>query len=226
MDNGVSFMLSNGDVSPEKYVNIPFYEDERTQKDEQIITSGMPMYNLGEYCQHCKKNKTLKQHECIYNMTDHPLRIYTREKLKFILKDATMGTNCEKSVYNITIQKSKGGYHIKQLWSSQPFKELYKRMSMKMTYLLKDETLVNKVRNGEYRIQDIVFMKNSELYPEKYRKNVVIKNMEEFVKDSVFQCGNCKSRKITYYQLQIRSADEPMTTFFTCVSCNKRWKTN
>ena len=28
----------------------------------------------------------------------------------------------------------------------------------------------------------------------------------------------------TYYQLQTRSADEPMTTFVTCLTCNARWK--
>lgn len=39
-----------------------------------------------------------------------------------------------------------------------------------------------------------------------------------------FKCGKCKQRKCTYYQLQTRSADEPMTTFVTCVNCNNRWK--
>ncbi|KAI6698696.1 hypothetical protein NL676_018815 [Syzygium grande] len=31
-----------------------------------------------------------------------------------------------------------------------------------------------------------------------------------------FKCGRCGQRKTTYYQLQTRSADEPMTTFVTC----------
>ena len=39
-----------------------------------------------------------------------------------------------------------------------------------------------------------------------------------------FKCGKCKQRKCTYFQLQTRSADEPMTTFVTCVNCNNRWK--
>jgi DNA-directed RNA polymerase subunit M/transcription elongation factor TFIIS len=39
-----------------------------------------------------------------------------------------------------------------------------------------------------------------------------------------FQCGKCKQRKCTYFQLQTRSADEPMTTFVQCVNCNNRWK--
>ena len=39
-----------------------------------------------------------------------------------------------------------------------------------------------------------------------------------------FKCARCGQRKTTYYQLQTRSADEPMTTFVTCVNCNNHWK--
>ncbi|CAN1134149.1 Transcription elongation factor TFIIS [Linum perenne] len=39
-----------------------------------------------------------------------------------------------------------------------------------------------------------------------------------------FRCGRCGQRKTTYYQMQTRSADEPMTTYVTCVNCNKHWK--
>ncbi|CAO3687241.1 unnamed protein product [Umbelopsis vinacea] len=40
----------------------------------------------------------------------------------------------------------------------------------------------------------------------------------------MFMCGKCKGRKTTYFQMQTRSADEPMTTFVTCVICGNRWK--
>lgn len=39
-----------------------------------------------------------------------------------------------------------------------------------------------------------------------------------------FKCGRCGKRKAKYYQLQTRSADEPMTTFVTCVNCGNRWR--
>ena len=42
--------------------------------------------------------------------------------------------------------------------------------------------------------------------------------------EGLFKCGKCKSKKTTYYQLQTRSADEPMTTFVTCLACMNRWK--
>ena len=38
-------------------------------------------------------------------------------------------------------------------------------------------------------------------------------------------CHSCRRKtKCDYYQMQTRSADEPMTTFVTCLECDKRWK--
>eukprot|EP00915_Cephaloidophora_sp_WS-2016_P001028 GHVH01001374.1.p1 GENE.GHVH01001374.1~~GHVH01001374.1.p1 ORF type:complete len:301 (+),score=38.79 GHVH01001374.1:72-974(+) len=39
-----------------------------------------------------------------------------------------------------------------------------------------------------------------------------------------FPCGKCKSKKTTYFQMQTRSSDEPMTTYVTCNNCSNRWK--
>merc|ERR1712166_36111 len=39
-----------------------------------------------------------------------------------------------------------------------------------------------------------------------------------------WQCDKCGEKKCTYYQLQTRSADEPMTTFITCQNCGNNWK--
>ncbi|NP_001016290.1 transcription elongation factor A (SII), 3 [Xenopus tropicalis] len=40
----------------------------------------------------------------------------------------------------------------------------------------------------------------------------------------LFTCGKCKKKNCTYTQVQIRSADEPMTTFVACNECGNRWK--
>ncbi|NDH09770.1 MAG: hypothetical protein EBY16_09215, partial [Gammaproteobacteria bacterium] len=41
---------------------------------------------------------------------------------------------------------------------------------------------------------------------------------------SMFTCTSCKKSNCKYYQMQTRSADEPMTTFITCLHCNAKWK--
>ena len=39
-----------------------------------------------------------------------------------------------------------------------------------------------------------------------------------------FKCRKCGKRECSYYQLQTRSADEPMTNFITCLNCGSNWK--
>lgn len=39
-----------------------------------------------------------------------------------------------------------------------------------------------------------------------------------------FPCNKCKSSDTSYFQMQTRSADEPMTTFVSCQNCGHRWK--
>ncbi|KAA8539706.1 hypothetical protein F0562_026398 [Nyssa sinensis] len=39
-----------------------------------------------------------------------------------------------------------------------------------------------------------------------------------------FRCGRCGKNETTYHQMQTRSADEPMTTYVTCVNCNNHWR--
>ena len=37
-------------------------------------------------------------------------------------------------------------------------------------------------------------------------------------------CPKCEAHRAYYQQLQIRSADAPMTTFYRCVSCGHNWR--
>ena len=37
------------------------------------------------------------------------------------------------------------------------------------------------------------------------------------------RCPDCAHDQAYYHQLQTRSADEPMTTFYKCVKCGKQW---
>lgn len=48
------------------------------------------------------------------------------------------------------------------------------------------------------------------------------------VDQTTAQCpiDSCGNDKAYFFQLQIRSADEPMTTFYKCTKCNHQWREN
>jgi transcription elongation factor S-II len=100
---------------------------------------------------------------------------------------------------------------------------------------LKDKnnpTLCRKVYEGIISPGEYIKMSNEEM------KSVDLKEAEKkILRDSlydiqipelqaetdIFKCSRCGQRKTSYRQIQMRSADEPMTTFVTCV-CGHKWK--
>jgi len=46
------------------------------------------------------------------------------------------------------------------------------------------------------------------------------------MEEGIIACRKCKSKKTTYYQRQIRRADEGFTLFITCLSCGEKWREN
>jgi DNA-directed RNA polymerase subunit M/transcription elongation factor TFIIS len=46
------------------------------------------------------------------------------------------------------------------------------------------------------------------------------------VEEGLYTCPKCKSKKTHSYTRQVRSADEPATTFITCANtdCSYKWK--
>lgn len=37
-------------------------------------------------------------------------------------------------------------------------------------------------------------------------------------------CARCKNKEAYYWQVQTRSGDEAMTTFYRCTKCNQTWR--
>ncbi|CAL9752062.1 unnamed protein product [Musa acuminata subsp. burmannicoides] len=94
--------------------------------------------------------------------------------------------------------------------------------------------LRRRVLLGEVKPEKLIIMTPEEMASDKRKlSNEQIKEKALFecerggppkATTDQFKCGRCGQRKTTYYQMQTRSADEPMTTFVTCVNCNNHWK--
>jgi transcription elongation factor S-II len=122
-------------------------------------------------------------------------------------------------------------------WENPIFKYRYKTKFLNLQFNLRypSNNLKQRLVNGEVNVTDVVYMNPVELNPtgpyalvkEKLRVEDLHKyalNNENENYEGMFKCGKCKSRKTTYYQMQTRSADEPMTTFVTCKNCGNHWK--
>lgn len=113
----------------------------------------------------------------------------------------------------------------------------YRSKVRSLSLNLKDKNnpeLRQNVLKGEIQAETLVVMRSEEL------ASKVLKEQHEALRQQnlhnakgaeaqeaetdAFQCGKCKQKKTRYYQMQTRSADEPMTTFVTCVNCNHKWK--
>ncbi|XP_047323687.1 transcription elongation factor TFIIS [Impatiens glandulifera] len=98
----------------------------------------------------------------------------------------------------------------------------------------KNPDLRRKVLLGEVKPDRLIDMSPEEMASdERQRETKQIKDKALFdcerglaqaASTDQFKCGRCGQRKTTYYQMQTRSADEPMTTYVTCVNCNNHWK--
>ncbi|KAL4441484.1 hypothetical protein ABPG77_001988 [Micractinium sp. CCAP 211/92] len=121
--------------------------------------------------------------------------------------------------------------------ASPPAAQAYKAKFRNLHFNLKDAAnpdLRRKVLSGQIAPDVLVVLPPEELASDaKKEENARIREKKLFdsapsaVKQATtdqFQCGKCRQRKTTYYQMQTRSADEPMTTFVTCLVCNNRWK--
>jgi len=152
-------------------------------------------------------------------------------KLTTIIGDNKISENLEKGIYNYTIKECEEKNLLKK-WSNESFVLIYIEKLRTLIINLKDTNLLNNLLSKEVKAHEFVYMSHQELRPELWtslieEKKIKDENMYapkiEASTDN-FICGKCKSKKCTYYQLQTRSADEPMTTFVTCLDCGNRFK--
>ena len=139
-----------------------------------------------------------------------------------------MSTNMEISIFNYSIESATAKKTPKN-WGNPYFVLIY---SNKLKTILANLPLnISKLISGELDPKRIAYYSAQELNPEKWREIVKDKEREDKNKynqvvqasTDVFTCGKCREKKCTYYQAQIRSSDEAITTFVTCLTCDNHW---
>lgn len=159
------------------------------------------------------------------------LRKFVVDKFCIQTSDEKMAKNIEIAIFNWTVRR----FPKNACWENKAFKEMYKFKYFEISRALKSG-LLERLKNKEIKIKNLVTMQPDAILPDgPYAKTL----MEHIQKDleiernkakldeeyeGIFKCRKCGSKKTTYYQLQTRSADEPMTTYVTCMDCDNHWK--
>ena len=128
--------------------------------------------------------------------------------------------------------------HISKVWTYPLFTQLYSSIARTVvgnlnpnTYI-QNKNLFKRFEDGELSLEEIASFGHTDLYPEIWKDSLIrqferekrqLEGNRSMATDQ-FLCKGCKKRECTYYELQTRSADEPMTIFIQCLNCGKRWR--
>ena len=157
------------------------------------------------------------------------------EKFNSVIKNKRISKKVVKSIYNFTKNYAdNNNYNMNNRYTIRVYLNkcisLYDNINPKS--YIGNKNLLKKIKKKEIDVDNIAYLTPQELYPEHWNELMdKQKNADEFLYSKKFvsisydyKCGRCKERKCTYYQLQTRSVDEPMTTFITCLNCGFKWK--
>lgn len=156
------------------------------------------------------------------------LREHVRSKFCEMIPE--LGRNMEKSLYNTV------GQNIHNT-STAHFSSVYKsRFNGLLASIRRNPDIIGRLKKGELKSSKFAEYTPDVLEPdgfyskrmiEKRERDLEIENNRAINDESytgILKCGKCKTMKTSYYQMQTRSADEPMTTYVTCLNCQHKWK--
>jgi DNA-directed RNA polymerase subunit M/transcription elongation factor TFIIS len=146
-------------------------------------------------------------------------------------EDNTIGTNVEKGIYNYSVEEASIKNIIKR-WDNVYFQIIYMtRLKSILTNIIKNNNFKLSIINKEIPYSQLSRISHQEINSTRWDAIIKEKIERDMAKyevqkkiNSEFTCFKCRSNNCSYYQLQTRSADEPMTTFVSCLDCANRWK--
>jgi DNA-directed RNA polymerase subunit M/transcription elongation factor TFIIS len=153
-----------------------------------------------------------------------------RKKLENKMANENNALNLEKGIFNYALKEADQRKVIKK-WDNPFFVQIYVNHLRSIMMNLSAEIL-KQIESGDIKPHQVAFMTHHEMRPEKWAALIDAKSKRDKNKFEVnlsaatdtITCKKCRGNKCTYYQLQCRSSDEPMTTFVQCLICSVRFK--
>lgn len=180
-------------------------------------------------------------------MSNGEFRIKVRKHLTDIIekniksedteKKKKFANDIERNIFNTSLAFA-DKYSVAKQWTNVEFRDIYKDISNKILTNLDPESYVgnNKLLHDIWEgvIDPIALPKMSpdELHPakwepliqEKIRREMLKYDMSNKAVTESYRCPKCKTSKAYYYQVQLRSSDEPMSLLLECCNCRNPWR--
>ena len=158
-------------------------------------------------------------------------------KLETILDEESLARNIEKHIFNYVIKICKEKT-IHLSWKNNMFKNIYLAKirsiysNIKSDSYIENINLKNKIVKNEIKPEELPKLSAYDIFPENWKDIIDAKIKRDKLKyelkpeamTDMFKCHKCGSRSCSYYEMQTRSSDEPMTQFITCLDCGNHWR--
>lgn len=201
----------------EEVVGDTVAEDDEDEEVREIVRAVRPIQNHS-------KNVFV---ECA-------LREKVIENLNEILEDEESASSLEEAILHVVCEQALKE-NIEVDWNNRIFWNMYRSRAISFYEhgIREAETgWFPKLKAGEITHRQFAEMTAVDMCPAQWKECIekVIESEKKLYSKNenaaIFMwCSNCKRKtKCDYYQMQTRSADEPMTTFVTCLECDRRWK--
>ena len=166
-------------------------------------------------------------------MDPQELRTRVRKMFETRGTDAKSSLMLERTVYNHAVRTAKGKCLVRS-WQNDMFILMYKDRLRSVLSNMRAAALRQAIVEQDW--SRITSMEHIDFEPDRW--DGLLQEKEERDRNmyapkqgntDMFVCGRCKkvgkkADNCSYYQLQTRSADEPMTTYVSCLECGMRWK--
>ena len=200
------------------------FEEEEVEEDDMSIASSITEDSI--------IRQPIITKPLIINTKDVFVSCPIREKCITVFTELVddLATQLELNILQFIVSMSKQiGIDID--WNNKVFWNSYRSKCVSVYETLTHyETWKNKLNNKEIDCNTFVNLTPQEICPEKWNLDKLLEMEKKLYSNRtsasiVMYCSRCKKKTdCDYYQMQTRSADEPMTTFVTCVTCDHKWK--